>query len=635
MESHARGSSPLTGMAVLLVLVATGHSATRAAPPDPKPHILWIITDDQRPDSVAAFNRIRYGHPESRLGYVTSPNVDRLAAMGTTFINAFNHNPSCAPSRTCMHTGRYSHHTGVYGFEYYDPTGMEHWRPMVPEILRDEAGYQTITVGKLGIRDQRFSRQNRGDGPRLYEMDLGYRKEFFAGGLVDWYQSAKWVKGKPGPRTEIFLFPDGSQLVWPESPDATPNDADALRQRLDIFRYYPPPGQKSNRPASLGEVLGGVNPQPPDRTRDASFVRALLEYLDHAGRSYTDLLGRSQQGPDPERPVFIHVGFEFPHTPVLPPANFRERFADKHYEIPVFTREEFAGFPPQIVKFFNNWGSDHFTAAEKQQMVRDYYAYCAYGDSLIGRLVDGFLHFAEKTKRPWLILYVCGDNGWKLNDHGMISKFCHYDEDLNNPIIVASSDQKRFPPGKVVTDLVGFVDIAPTFLAAAGIDISDPRYQYLDGRDLAQVAAGIVRPRDYIIAEPTWVIGPRAVIRTREFTFAMRIRPRLSNEVTPQTVGKDIRWAVDAPFEAVEPVLFDLRVDPRQRKNLAFEPAYRPVVDTLRKKLQDIVLGDRRVEVAWGAAPPKPVAVSTFAPGADDGILVLEHVPPVSGAEAR
>ena len=136
-----------------------------------KPNILWIITDDQRPDSIAAFNRIRRGDADSPLGKVLSPNIDRLAAMGTTFINTFNQNPSCAPSRTIMHTGRYSHQTGVYGFEYYNPVGLPHWKPMVPEILRDEAGYQTITVGKLGIRDQHFANKKNPNGPLLYQTE--------------------------------------------------------------------------------------------------------------------------------------------------------------------------------------------------------------------------------------------------------------------------------------------------------------------------------------------------------------------------------------------------------------------------------------------------------------------------------
>lgn len=125
------------------------------------PNILWIVTDDQRVDSIVAFNQIRRGTADSPLGRVLSPNIDRLAKMGTTFINTFNQNPGCAPSRTLMHTGRYSHHSGVYGFEYYNPTGQPHWRPMVPEILRDKAGYQTLAVGKLGIRAQHFSKPKR------------------------------------------------------------------------------------------------------------------------------------------------------------------------------------------------------------------------------------------------------------------------------------------------------------------------------------------------------------------------------------------------------------------------------------------------------------------------------------------
>ena len=595
-----------------------------------KPNILWIITDDQRPDSIGAFNCIQNGFTDSPLGHVLSPNVDRLAAMGTTFINTFNQNPSCAPSRTSMHTGRYSHRTGVYGFEYYNPAGQSFWKPMVPEILRDEAGYQTITVGKLGIRDQHFANKKRNNGgPVFYQTDLGYRIEFAAKGLVEWNPETKWSGGKKGPKTDYFFLPDGTKLVWPENAGATPNDSKAIKERFEIFRdYHADGGNSGNEDSSLGSILGGLNPKPGDQTRDANFENALLNHLAHAGEAYTDILGRPQTGPDPKQPVFIHCGFEFPHTPVLPPAEFREKFADLRYEIPKLTPEEKDEFPPQIQKAFKNEGSDHFTDAEKQQMVSDYYAYCAYGDSLVGKLADGFIKFSEKEGRPWLILYVCGDNGWKLNDHGMISKFLHYDHDLHNPIIVVSSDKNAFPAGKVVTDFTCFVDMAPTFLAAAGIDVSQPEYGYLDGRDLAKTAAGAVRPRDYIIAEPTWVCGPRAVIRTKDHKFAMRIRPYNGNAIQRATAGKDVDWAIKADLKDIEPVLFDLRVDPAEIHNVAYDPYYRPVLDALRKKLQDIVLGDGRVEIAWTKTGGEKAEISNFSQGADDGRLKLPVVEP-------
>ncbi|HBE70740.1 MAG TPA: hypothetical protein DDW52_21560, partial [Planctomycetaceae bacterium] len=280
-----------------------------------QPNILWIITDDQRADSIAAFNRILRDNPDSGLGQVMSPNVDRLAKMGTTFINTFNQNPCCAPSRTLMHTGRYSHRTGVYGFEYYNPIGQAHWKPMVPEILRDRAGYQTLAVGKMGIYARHYSTHKEGTEPPLYQTNLGYRKEFAAKGLVDWNKEVQWTNGKKGPTTERFNFASGEQLLWPDSPDASPNHRAEIQARLNLLRQYKP----GDNDKSSGGILAGQNPQTGDRTRDGNFTSALLEHLANGGKEYTDALGRRQTGPAEDKPLFAYIGFEFPHTPVLPP----------------------------------------------------------------------------------------------------------------------------------------------------------------------------------------------------------------------------------------------------------------------------------------------------------------------------
>ena len=54
-----------------------------------QPNILWIITDDQRADALACYNRATTGESESYLGYVMSPNADKLAEEGTMFVNAY------------------------------------------------------------------------------------------------------------------------------------------------------------------------------------------------------------------------------------------------------------------------------------------------------------------------------------------------------------------------------------------------------------------------------------------------------------------------------------------------------------------------------------------------------------------
>lgn len=79
-----------------------------------QPNVLWILTDDQRYDAIGAFNRILHNRDHSDLGYVESPNVDRLATLGTTFINTYCQTQGCAPSRASMHYGRYPLRSGVY-----------------------------------------------------------------------------------------------------------------------------------------------------------------------------------------------------------------------------------------------------------------------------------------------------------------------------------------------------------------------------------------------------------------------------------------------------------------------------------------------------------------------------------------
>ena len=48
-----------------------------------KPNILWIITDDQRADALECWNMATRGTPESELGYVSSPNINKSLPKGS------------------------------------------------------------------------------------------------------------------------------------------------------------------------------------------------------------------------------------------------------------------------------------------------------------------------------------------------------------------------------------------------------------------------------------------------------------------------------------------------------------------------------------------------------------------------
>ena len=205
-----------------------------------------------------------------------------------------------------------------------------------------------------------------------------------------------------------------------------------------------------------------------------------------------------------------------------------------------------------------------------------------------------------------------------MNDHGSVSKFTPWDIDCHNPIVVVSSDKKKFPAGKVVSDFTEFVDVAPTALAAAGANLKSDKFEYLDGLDMAEVAAGKAPVRDYVIGESHAVTGPRAFIRNKEFVFSMQTRPDKNR-------GENMNWALNASYKELDPALYHMPTDPHEVNNLAFNKDYEKVAQILKEKLINIVLGDNRVEVGWGPkADGTTVFRSNFAPGAHNYKLKLE-----------
>ena len=124
---------------VPLLVAASGlvGSPARPAPP-PRPNILFILTDDQRWDTLgAAGNRI-----------VKTPNLDRLAAEGVQFTNSFDTTPVCYASRATLLTGQFNRRHGVDSFEeQLSPTAFAKTYP----VLLRESGYYTGFIGKWGL----------------------------------------------------------------------------------------------------------------------------------------------------------------------------------------------------------------------------------------------------------------------------------------------------------------------------------------------------------------------------------------------------------------------------------------------------------------------------------------------------
>ncbi|MBB3696853.1 sulfatase-like hydrolase/transferase [Flammeovirga yaeyamensis] len=606
---------------VLLLLLTVLSPIYNGVNAQNKPNILWVLTDDQRFDSIRAFNKMTTGKEMSELGYVESPNVDRLAEMGTTFINTYCQSPACAPSRTAMHLGRYPFRSGIFEFEYYNNKAA-HFQPTLPEQM-EQLGYQTLHIGKLGVRI-RTLKNGRAVKHQIYQTDIDFKK-LAEEGFTDWGKMwAKEVEGEkldtPIKNLEFFVTEEGKfEYVSKELEESRPQykgSGAAAMKKYDLLRQY---NEKKGpqTPFSPG-ILAGVSSRKSGNTRDGFYAQIFEAYLNNLEGDYT-IGSQSFDKIDESKPLFCHIGFDFPHTPVLPPKEYAERFEKYDYQIPQFdASSEFEKMPKQLKQQVKQAYTDHFTDAEKLKMIQYYYAFCAYGDQLIGQSVDAFIDYSEKRNQEWMIVYVCGDHGWKLNDHGSVSKFSPWEVDVHNPIIVVSSDKKKFPKGKVVEDFTEFVDVAPTILASGGADLEHASFHYLDGLNLAKVAAEEAPKRDYVIGESHAVTGPRAFIRTKEYMFSLKVRPNKKR-------GENMEWARNASDKELDMCLYAIKDDPKEVNNLAYNKKYQSITKVMKKKLIDIVLGDNRVEVQWGKkADGTKVFRSKFAEGAHDYRLKIK-----------
>ena len=568
---------------------------------DSAPNILWIITDDQRADSLGCYNKAISGKQESPLGHVESPNIDTLAQEGTLFVNAYCNSPACAPSRASMHTGQYPHHNGVYGFE------QTHQKPdfcklTIPQVMRKN-GYNAAHFGKSGVRIFQWGPGLTWNDAGFYNFKIDQKNDLGKHGFTDFFsaQIYKKIDGKSKliGKEERFYFEDGTMKTATEELDS----------ELDILRAY------TREQAEM--IIGGQSCQPADKTLDGRILESFQNFLNNRNISYKTLTGKTVSGADSSKPLFIHLGFHFPHSPVLVPKEYRDCFKGKTYTVPEFDKKELRKLPPQLLNIYDKMKIDGLNPQEMQQAIRDYYAFCAYGDSLVGKAINTFKSYSKQSQREYLIILVCGDHGWHLGENGIEAKFAPWEMSNRTAVIVSSSDKSKFKDGKVHKDFIEFVDFAPTIFSAAGIDITHDDYNYLDGFDLEKTSKNKSLTRDYVLGQMNHVCGPRAYIRTKEFAFSMRTRKTNAKPDSKKNLpNENVLWALETDRQNVEMALYDLRVDPKERNNVANDSQYIKLADWFRQKLGNIVLGDGRVECDWSSA--NLYNISSFAPGADD-----------------
>lgn len=97
-----------------------------------RPHLILIMTDQQRFDTIAGM-----GYP-----HMHTPHLDALSKRSVRFRQAYCPGATCVASRAAIFTGMYAHNTGAYTF-----TDWAHHSTWVQDLA--EAGYHCANIGKM------------------------------------------------------------------------------------------------------------------------------------------------------------------------------------------------------------------------------------------------------------------------------------------------------------------------------------------------------------------------------------------------------------------------------------------------------------------------------------------------------
>lgn len=202
-----------------------------------------------------------------------------------------------------------------------------------------------------------------------------------------------------------------------------------------------------------------------------------------------------------------------------------------------------------------------------QRYMQDYLACVESVDDNIGRLM-GYLD-KQGLRDNTLVIYT-SDQGFFLGDHGWYDKRFMYEESLRMPFLARWPGKVK--PGTTSGDMVLNVDFAPTFLAAAGLPVPAD----MQGKNALGVLAG------------NTPAGWRTDMYYRYYHYPAdhRVQPHIGvRTLTHKLIhfNKIDQWE-----------LYDLTVDPREKRNLISEPGQQAKVAELKSRLMALKkeLGD-------------------------------------------
>ena len=460
-----------------------------------RPNIVFLMTDDQRWDTLGCYGRTD----------VLTPHIDQLSEQGVTFDNAYYAVAICMPSRTTMFTGRYfADHQVGFTYPYNRTLPAEEFAESYPAKLK-EAGYRTGFVGKFGIR----------------------------------------LENTPKTAAQYFDFFAFRRLIWPKGDTELRN----------IFRGDRP---KTERTLKKGD--------------------AMIRFLETQPKGQPFCLSISFDAVKNDQDRDMHI----PHVAL---------FKDKKMWVPENWVE---GKNMELPKVLDHCRGTYLHVArtstpEQYQATTRRFAVQGYTvDQQVGRLMA---KLKEMDVLDNTIVIYTSDNGRFHGSHGLFDKALLYDESVKEPLIIFDGrSAAKTQQGRRVDAMVSSVDVAPTILSLAGLEVPE----IMKGLDLSRILNGtqdMSQWRDAVLIENLFLQELH-----RATTKKIHDIPALNDEIMAENRSYRTRGVRTERFKYFkyyehDPVieeLYDLDTDPSEMNNLISNPEYAEVLSDLRKQTEEL-----------------------------------------------
>lgn len=404
---------------------------------------------------------------------VQTPNLDALAATGVTFDNAYAAATICVPARQSILTGQYPTAHGALTV-----------RSAIPEdrdtLFRhiSAAGVQTAAVGKMhfwpvyadyGI-DRMILAEQDGPGYKIDDYHGTYLRER---GLVD----------------QVDLW-DQQAAHRAEAPD----------------RYW--------------ESYGAMSSHLPEEAYSTTWIAdRTIEQLDVFDR---------------DAPFLLWSSFIKPHHPFDPPAPYDTLYDPDRVVLP--PRDELWRLKPLLTRFgdprVGYFDAREMTEAQLRRVVAYYYGLITQIDHHVGRILEALRD--RGLERDTMVVFF-SDHGDYLGQFGLFLKHPNvpYDALARVPLTVAGPERLVRRPGRRTEALVSTMDLLPTLMDAAGLDLPD----YVQGRSfLPELQDRDDAPeREAVFCET----GDYRAVRTRRYKYIY----------SPAVERGELYDVIDDPYE--------------------------------------------------------------------------------------